>query len=118
MQPEQIRLRPTEPGGFSTPIAKESLGVPDQRQPIQWQHPGNRRCGFESLKSFSPLPRDAGVAITIPDAAISGEEIKQLLTSIAQSIENRSGDRLLSRLYDDPITLPANSGADACQKGE
>jgi hypothetical protein len=70
------------------------------------------------LKSFSPLPRDAGVAITILAVAISGEEIEQLLTSIAQSIEDRSGDGLLSRLHDDSIALPTNGGADASQKGE
>jgi hypothetical protein len=64
------------------------------------------------------LPRDAGVANAILVTAISGEEIEQLLTPIAQSIENRSGDRLLSRLHDDPITLPANGGADACEKSK
>jgi hypothetical protein len=46
MQPEQILLRPGEPGGFSTPIAKESLGVPDQPQLIQRLSPQN--------SSFSP----------------------------------------------------------------
>jgi hypothetical protein len=72
---------------------------------------------LKPLKPFSPLLRDASIDL-LTAVAIAGEEIEDLMTPVAQSIENGSRDRLQSRLNNDPIAIPPNRGTDACQELE